>query len=255
MRKKIHSSHISTQVIAQNQCKKRVRHLAKISKPFDTSGFTLVELMVSIFIFAIVITTIFASYSAVFTSAGRVTSGIDLYDMANICMNRITLDLQAMHLTLPPKYRKPELDDEPDPYRVIGEASDPTTGDFPRLRFASLAHIPFDRVAHGGIARIVYYVQEASEDNYQLRRSDTLAPDEPFEGAESDPVLCEHVKSLKFIYYDHEGTAHEDWDSESDDVHFATPVSIEVSMEIEQDDSVTLFNTTVIIPAKRDVLD
>jgi general secretion pathway protein J len=229
--------------------------MPKIFRRFDTSGFTLVELMISIFIFGIVITTIFASYGAVFTSAGRVTSGIDLYDMANVCMNRISLDLQAMHLTLPPKYHKPEMDDEPDPYRVVGETSDPATGDFPRLRFASLAHIPFDRIDHGGIARIVYYVQEASEGNYQLRRSDTLTPEEPFEGTESDPVLCDHVKSLKFIYYDHEGTAHEDWDSESDDVQFATPVSIEISMEIEQDERTALFNTTVIIPANRDVLD
>lgn len=229
--------------------------MLKNFKPFDVSGFTLVELMVAIFIFGIVITTIFASYSAVFTSAGRVTSGIDLYDMANICMNRIILDLQAMHLTLPPKYRKPEFDDDPDPYRVIGESSDPTTGDFPRLRFASLAHIPFDRADYGGIARIVYYVQAAPDDNFQLRRSDMLTPDEPFERKEGDPVLCDHLKSLKFLYYNHEGTAHEEWDSESDMFHFATPLSIEVLMEIEHEDDTALFNTTVMMPVFRDVLE
>jgi len=255
MRMKIHSSRISNQVVAQNRCHNRVRRLLKIAKPLDTSGFTLVELMVAIFIFGIVITSIFASYNAVFTSAGRVTRGIGLYDMVNICMNRITRDLQAMHLTLLPKYRKPEFDGEPDPYRVVAEASDPTTGNFPRLGFASLAHIPFDRADYGGIARIVYYVQEASEENYQLKRSDTLAPDEPFEAKESDPVLCEHVKSLKFTYYDHEGTAHDYWDSESDAFRFATPVSIEVLIEIEHEDDTMLFNTSVMMPVIRDVLE
>jgi general secretion pathway protein J len=229
--------------------------MPKISKPLKPSGFTLVELMVAIFIFGIVITTIFASYNAVFTSAGRVTSGIDLYDMANICMNRISLDLQAMHLTFPPKYHKPEFDDDPDPYRVVGETADPEAGEFPRLRFASLAHIPFGRVDYGGIARIVYYVQQGPEKNYELRRSDTLTPAESFERNESDPVLCEHVKSLKFTYYDQEGTAHENWDSESDEFHFATPVSIVILMEIKQEDDTVIFNTTVMIPAIRDVLE
>jgi general secretion pathway protein J len=63
------------------------------------------------------------------------------------------------------------------------------------------------------------------------------------------------VKSLKFIYYDHEGTAHENWDSESDAVHYATPVAIEVSMEIGQDEGAVLFNTTAMIPVLRDILD
>jgi general secretion pathway protein J len=218
------------------------------------AGFTLVELMVAIFIFGIVISSIFASYSAVFSSAGKVTSGIDRYDMASICMNRISLDLQAMHLTLPPKYRKPEFDADPDPYRLVGETSDSETGRFPRLSFSSLAHIPFDRAQHGGIARIVYYVREGPEGDYQLRRADTLAPVEPFEGSGSDPVLCERLKSLKFIYYDHEGTGHEDWDSESDVFHFATPVAVEILMEIEQEEDLLAFTTTVRIPVVRDLV-
>jgi general secretion pathway protein J len=227
----------------------------KHDEPADDAGFTLLELMVAIFIFGIVITSIFASYSAVFTSADVVSSGIDLYDMANICLNRITLDLQAMHLTLPPKYRKPELDSDPDPYRVVGEASDPDAGEFPRLRFGSLAHIPFDRADYGGIARIVYYVQEGLENNYRLKRSDTLSPAEPFERNESDPVLCDHVKSLKFVYYDQEGTGHEDWNSETDAFQYATPVAIEVSLEIERDGHTVHFATNVKIPVSRGNLE
>jgi general secretion pathway protein J len=147
------------------------------------------------------------------------------------------------------------MDEDPDPYRIVGEASDPDIGDFPRLRFGSLAHIPFDRADYGGIARIVYYVQEGFENDYQLRRSDTLSPTEPFERKESDPVLCDHVKSLKFTYYDQEGTAHEGWDSESDVSHFATPVAIEVLMEIEKEAHAALFDTMVKIPVLRDALE
>jgi general secretion pathway protein J len=137
--------------------------MPKNSKSFAASGFTLVELMIAIFIFGIVITSIFASYRAVFMSAGRVTSGIDLYDMAGICMNRISLDLQATHPTLPPKYRKPEFDDAPDPYRVVGETSDAATGEFPasdlppwpisRLTEQIMAVLPGSSIMFGGILR------------------------------------------------------------------------------------------------------
>ena len=239
----------------QNHRGRRAGRTLQLGTVSTDSGFTLLELMVAIFIFGIVITSIFASYRSVFTSADSVANSIDLYDRANICLNRIRIDLQGMHLTLPPKYGKPEFDADPDPYRVVGEASDPDFGEFPRLRFGSLPHIPFDRTDYGGIARIVYYVHEGPDNNYQLRRSDTLLFTEPFERKESDPVLCDHLKSLKFSYYDPEGTAHENWDSESDAFKFATPVAIEVSMEIEQEGHTALFDTMVKIPVLRDILE
>jgi len=212
--------------------------------------------MVAILLFGIVITTIFASYSAVFTSAGRVGSGVDRYDMAGICLNRMSLDLQSIHVDLPPKYPKPEFDDPPDPYRVAGVASDPEMSEFPMLRFASLAHIPFQGTDYGGIARIVYYVREGSDDGiYRLKRSDTLMPEDPFEAAGSDPVLCDHLKSLKITYFDAEGTAHENWDSDSDEFDYASPTAIEILMEIEHNDDKVLFNTMVSLPVQRPALE
>lgn len=233
---------------------KETESRSRYAAAWGPPGFTLVELMVSIFIFGIVITTIFASYGTVFSSAGRVSSGIDRYDTAGFALNRISLDLQNMHLSLPPQYRKPDFDAPPDPYRVVGEPSDPDNGEFPRLRFSSLAHIPFDRSEHTGIAQIVYYVQEGPDGGFQLKRADTLSPADPFERRESDPVLCDHLKSLKFSYVDHEGEAHDSWDSDADEFHYATPVSVQVSMEIEHRDHSIWFHTGTVIPVVRDPL-
>ena len=222
----------------------------------DTSGFTLVELMVAVLLFGIVITTIFASYRTVFSSADRVNSGLDRYDMAGICLNRMSLDLLATHVALPPQYRKPEFDDPPDPYRIVGVASDPEIGEFPLLRFASLAHVPLHGTDFGGIARIVYYVRGGTEEaSYRLHRADTLMPTEPFEGKDSDPVVCAQVKSLKITYYDHEGNAHESWDSESDEFNFASPTSIEILIQIGQNEDTISFTTTVKLPVQRAALE
>lgn len=226
----------------------------RFSTSWTCSGFTLVELMVSILIFGVVMTTIFASYRTVFSSAGRVDSGIDRYDMAGICLNRMIQDLQNTHVSLPPVYRKPEFDDPPDPNGVVGESSDPENGEFPRLGFSSLAHIPFDRSARSGIARIVYYVQEGSGGDFQLKRSDTLSPTQPFERREADPVLCDHLKSLEFSYVDHEGEVHDHWDSDSDEFRYATPVAIRISVEIGLRENSIPFHTGILIPVVREPL-
>ena len=70
------------------------------------------------------------------------------------------------------------------------------------------------------------------QSGYILRRSDRLYPYEPPEEQADDPVLCEKLKSLVFTYYDNEGEAHDTWDSESEDVAYATPKSINILLEV-----------------------
>jgi general secretion pathway protein J len=226
------------------------------STGLNGSGFTLVELMVAMLLFSIVITTIFSSYSAVFTSAETVEKAADRYEMAGICLQRMWLDLQSIQLSLPPQYKKPEFNDPPDPYRVVGTASDADNSEFPRLEFASLAHVPGKGTDYGGIARIVYYVRRGEkEGTYSIRRSDVLSPSEPFEASASDPVLCEEVKSLKITYVDDEGTAHESWNSESEEFNYASPTAIEILLGVAHNQDAVFFSTAVKLPVRREALE
>ena len=220
------------------------------------TGFTLLEIMISIFIFSIIITTVFASYRSVFFSADKIDAGLDLYGMTGSCLNRISLDLSGIAIAQVPEYAKPELDSTPDPYRVVGDRSDLSGADFPRLRLASRSHVPLDGSAHESVAEIIYYVSEDAESGYRLRRSDRLYPYKTPEEQANDPVLCEKLKSLVFTYYDNEGETHDTWDSESKDVAYATPKSINIRLEVGEEDAVSkVFETMVMLPVVREALE
>ncbi|MFC1876920.1 type II secretion system protein GspJ [Thermodesulfobacteriota bacterium] len=220
------------------------------------AGFTLLEIMISILLFSIIITTVFASYRSVFFSTGKIDASLDLYGMTGSCLNRISLDLSGIAIARVPEYAKPEFDSSPDPYRVLGDRSDLSGADFPRLRLTSRSHVPLDGSAHEGVAEIIYYVSENEESGYVLRRSDRLYPYEPPEEQADDPVLCEKLKSLVFTYYDNEGEAHDTWDSESGDVAYATPKSINILLEVGEEGSVsTVFETMVMLPVVREAME
>ena len=219
-------------------------------------GFTLLEIMISIFIFSIVITTILVSYQTVFFRSEQIDAGMDLYSMAGSCLNRLAVDINGIAISLPPRYRQPETDAEPDPYRILGDASDLVAGGFPKLRFASRSHASLNGAGKTGIAEIVYYVDEDRDGNLALRRRDRLYPLEHPREDIQEPVVCEHLKSLVFTYLDAEGEFYESWDSESEDQRYATPKAIQVELEIGRTESESLvFNTMLVLPVLREAIE
>jgi len=214
-------------------------------------GFTLLEIMVAIFIFAIIVTTIFTSYSTLLSANKSSDQGTAPYEMAKNCLNRMTVDLESIHVTLPPGYSPPVLGEPPELYRIVGEIFDIQGTAFPRLRFTSLAHLSFGGKTEKGIAEIVYYVQASGDGNYVLKRADNLYPYEIFEEKTGDPVLCTDVKSLTFKYYDQDGTAFDLWDSDDEDFGYSTPKAIGINLELAEGSNSLWFKTMVTLPVYR----
>lgn len=219
--------------------------------PQPDSGFTLLEILIAIFIFAIIVTTIFGSYNSVFTGAEEINQGITSYEMARNCLNRIIFDLESIHLSLPPQYAPPDFSDPPDPYRIVGDTNNVQNIFFPKLRFTSTAHVSFGGKTESDIAEVVYYVQATDDDNFLLRRADNLYPYEEFEENSGDPVLCENLKSLTFKYYDREGTEYDFWDSDAEDYGYATPAAIGIKLELNGGRNSLMFKTMVTLPVHR----
>ncbi len=222
-------------------------------------GFTLFEILISLFIFAIVVTTIFGSYQAVFSKTGAIQEGIDVCQMMSNCLGRMTEDLKSAYVSLPPGYAKPKFDSDPDPWRMVGDASYTGSGSFSRFRFASSAHMSLTSDTRSGIAEIVYYVSHTHDDRYVLKRADSLPPypkfPAQFKEKTADPVLCDKVKSLKFTYYDEEGREHDNWDSESQEFKYATPSAIKITMETGDESHSVFFGTTVKFPVSREKIE
>jgi len=215
------------------------------------TGFTLLEILIAIFIFSVIVTTIFASYNSIFSNSETIDRGITTYEMAKNCLSRMAIDLKSIHVSLPPEYVHPDFDDPPDPFRIVGENFFIESTSFPKVRFTSLAHLPLGKNKHEGIAEIVYYVQAADDGHFLLKRSDNLYLFQLFEEKASDPVLCENIKTLTFKYYDQEGTEYDLWDSDAEEFGYATPRAIGIKLELGSGSDSKLFETMVTLPVCR----
>jgi general secretion pathway protein J len=222
---------------------------------YPVSGFTLLEILLAFLILAIVITAILGSFNAVFSTTDTLENSSKFYDMAKNCLNRMSRDLDALYVIQPPFYKKPEFDAPPDPYRIEGSIVDVNGTGFANLRFTSSAHIPLDKDGRGGIAEIVYYVQAKNDGQVVLKRADHLYPFPPFEEKGSDPVLCRHVKSLAFKFYDAEGEETDEWNSDTEDYDHATPAAIGILLEIGNESETYTFETTVRLVVHREKME
>ena len=224
----------------------------RIRKYFLPFGFTLVEILIAIFIFSIVVTTAFASYRSILSSVDIVYKDTAYLEMAKDGLNRMMLDLQSVYITSQSNYKPPELDTTSDPYRIVGDTVFEGSEAFSRLRFTSLAHLPMEGETNTGIAQIVYYVHLSNNGDYVLRRSDHLYPYPPHEPTGTDPILCRYVRSLSFRYVGPDDEEIERWDSDDSEFSYATPRAVVIEIELGEGSSNQHLETRVTLPLYRE---
>ncbi len=217
-------------------------------------GFTLLEILIAIFIFAVVITTVFGSFNFVFGKIGIIEESKATYEMAKDCLNRMSVDLASAYFLPTPAYKPPKQDSAPDPFRMEGKVSTAAGADFGQLRFTAMAHLPLEQHKADGVAEIIYYVTPERDGTAVLRRSDRLDFSEPRDQLTGDPILCENVKSLTFTYLDSEKDEKETWDSDSAEVGYATPRAVRIRLEIGTEENFQPFETTILFPQYRQPL-
>jgi general secretion pathway protein J len=214
-------------------------------------GFTLFEILIAIFIFAIVMSTVLGAYDAVFSKVETIEKYATNYRMAENCLHRILLDLQSVYVTEKIAYKPPDMNGPGDPHRFVGDSNADGGNIFSKLRFTAFAHLPFGNKLSGGIAEIIYYVQPADNDTYVLRRSDKLFPYPAFEEKSTDPVLCRRVRSFVIRLYDEEGEPSDSWDSDQDEFKYSTPRSVGIELEFGDASHPYVFETRVALPVYR----
>lgn len=213
----------------------------------NVKGFTLIEVLVALFIFSLVVSVVFISFREIAFSAGVVNKSNDDYEMAYGCFELMRRDLASIHVAQKPFYASPDNQKEKDSFRVEGKKVLEGGESLPILRFTSQCHLPVNRDNRKGIAEIVYYTDESEEYGTILRRSDRVIFDEEFVKNKTHPVILRKIKSMTVTYYDEEGREHDDWDSESDEVGYATPSSVKIRVEIVDDEKVLPFETRIVL--------
>lgn len=67
-------------------------------------GFTLLEILMALFIFSIIASTLFIAYRALFVDAAGFEKGMRRFALAQSCFSRIKTDLSAIHVATAPLY-------------------------------------------------------------------------------------------------------------------------------------------------------
>lgn len=166
-------------------------------------GFTLVEILIAVFILGIVLSTIYASYTGTFRVIRETQNDAESYGMARSALDRLTRDLQSMA-----PWRGA--------YTFLTKADTLDGREFQRLTFRAAAHVAFnEREVPGGIAVIEYRLEQGSENaGHVLVRSDSLTRDpgkeEPLAGGYA---VADRVEGVTYRFTDEAGKEYETWDS------------------------------------------
>lgn len=215
-------------------------------------GFTLLEILLAIFIFSILVTTVFGSFNFLMKNRTGLIDIIEIDNMSSRFIQRLVLDLESIHISPHTTFAILKNRDIPDPYPIKGGNVIQGHHDGPALRFYSHSHLPFYNSSITGVAEIIYYLEKVSHDTNNLKRSDRLFHNKPFEPSDKDPIVCESVKFLSFSFFDKEGNRFDQWDSDSQEFDFSTPSAIAISFQVAGESGNYDFKTMIRIPVTRD---
>jgi type II secretion system protein J len=216
----------------------------------NSRGFTLLEILIAIAIFAAISAVLYPSYTGTFRNIEAAQSQSEIYQMARVTLERITEDLQSAFLhgmaegsqTAGNELHAGFLGRD---FTLNGKNAD-------ELRFTSEQHIIFNENDRRGRGEIAYYVKESEDKEvFSLYRSDTLIFDnQPDEGT-GGFVICDGLYSINFQFQNDEGETYDNWDSSVEPFKDKLPVMISIKIEWSDPsvpDSVIPFMTSVALP-------
>ena len=220
--------------------------------PMNPKGFTLVEILIAMFIFAIVLSTIYTSYTGTFRIVDETEHQADIYRMARIALERMQEDLESVYIPRNLKSSKSE-EDSGQVFEFVGEDMEIKGSSADSLRFISRAHLVFsEQEQASGTAEIGYYaVENDAEEGLVLYRKDAPGGIEASGEDTGGLVLCEKLRSVNFTYHDAEGEEHDNWDSTTEAFKDRIPQMVSILLEFENKsdpDTPFRFLTKVALP-------
>jgi len=205
-------------------------------------GFTLLEILIAISIFAMVIALAYSSYNATFHIINSAEAQTETYSKARITMERIRGDLESF-------YPGEE---------ILFKGKQETLGNHraDTLQFLSTAHIRLhpDSAPRGPVLVNYHVMEDPDSDSLLLFRStqpvtDELEEKDVMNGA---LLLCDNLLEVAFDYQNKDGENVEGWGEEEGEENEATlPELITISLrfkDTKEDTGGTLFQTGIRLP-------
>jgi len=192
-------------------------------------GFTLLEVLLAFFIFSILFITIYSSYSGSFKTINMTEYQMELYRKAAIALERISEDLQSSYISVLP----PDSFGKPAEYtQFLGEDNDLNAREADSLSFFSRIPPLFAEADETVSGQLITYsvIQGSKDDELILLRSEN--PEFMDEVEERDGlIVSDGLHAINLTYFDDDGEAHDNWDSDSDEFGGRLPSMVSISLE------------------------
>ena len=209
------------------------------------------ELLFAIFIFAIVISSVYGAYRATFHIVHNSEAEVRVAHYGRVAVSRVSDDLQSL-VTGTGGFLRGEQ------HEFDGKRGD-------SLSFVSSAHIALRKqdIASGD-AFIRYSVEPDSQNGLlNMYRSDTLMRPGTEIGEEEveKHLICSGASGIRFSYIDSEGGENEEWissegllkEQEGEENAAVFPLMINIELRFAdtmEGDSLTVFKTAVALPQR-----
>lgn len=205
------------------------------------------EMLVAVFIFAIVISSVYGAYRATFNTTNRTESQAEYNNMARVALDRITGDLESCY--------------SGSGGLLQGEKIEGDSGRADKLTFTSTSHLVFSKNEQPAGYAMIHYLTERDKETGLLRlyRIDrAFRPGNAQEiGDEKGFLLCDNLTEVRFAYFDPDGNENDDWRSQEDEgqqeggaLTGKFPVMIAITLrfaESAETEETTVFRTAVAI--------
>lgn len=209
-------------------------------------GFTMVEILIAIFILGLVMVTVYASYTGILRTSRQIEDEQDIYKSVRTAMDRLIKDLSSLQSTAGNYYLRSER-------RKTG------SNEFQSVSFWSASHLAFgESQSAERPAQITYYVKENDDrKSFSLWRSDVsgAAPDEARK-EEGGFLICRNVNVFRLTFYDSNGLETDSWDSSSSSGNQNGLAPAAVKIELFADNAADRgkpykFMTKIFLPVKK----
>jgi general secretion pathway protein J len=204
-------------------------------------GFTLVELLLALFLFALIAGVIFATFAAVASGVEKGRQHIELYRVGRVALLRMAQEVGA---AMPPLI-------ESDARFQGKKNADGGTG-HDRIDFLTVPYRRYsDKVPSYELCHVAYYVAENAQGKTALFREEDCSgmEDERREHA-TRLELTDLAVGLEITYYDAEKD-YEEWPPNGDDQNLLLPCRVRLALTLrDAQQYARAFITTVALPMR-----
>jgi len=209
-------------------------------------GFTLLELVVAIAIFAIISTFVYGAYTGTVATEERAQKKIELYQRARLVLNRISDELEQV--------AAPRDKGGVHVFSYFNGTNDEINGmNADELNFVSRVNNSYSKESgKPSISRIRYRLEVASgekKDYYVLTRREDPVFFREDEDQEKVEEFLDNCEGINFEYYSDEGWLNE-WDDQINSAQQGRlPKAVRITLTLKDDEGKNRdFSTTVFLP-------